>query len=105
MPAFNEIRHYELDPGVCVAHRNRSGSRIAVAAGTLWLTLEGEAVDHWLRPGDNLEVAPGQRIWLSTEADTVRFRITRALQPILSVAARIRRIAEFDTHIGTRVLK
>ena len=90
MPAFNEIRHYELDAGVCVAHLNRSGSRITVAAGALWLTREGEAADYWLRAGDSLVIAPKQRIWLSAEADTARFHIKRELQAMLSVAAKIR---------------
>jgi len=94
MPAFNEIRHYELDPGVCVAHRNRSSSRITVAAGTIWLTLDGEAADYWLRAGDSLTIAPKQRIWLSAETHTARFRIDRELRPIPPAAAKIRHTGE-----------
>jgi hypothetical protein len=106
MPSLNEIRHYELDPGVCVAHRNRSSSRIILAAGTLWLTLEGTAADYWLRPGDSLAIAPGQRIWLSAETHTARFRITRELRPTLSSTGKIRQTGRLaGDHTGMITLK
>jgi hypothetical protein len=98
MPAFNEIRHYELDSGVCVAHRNPTASRITVASGTLWLTLEGDAADYWLQTGDSLTIAPRQRLWLSAETDAARFGITRALRPALSVAAKVRQTGGLLLH-------
>jgi quercetin dioxygenase-like cupin family protein len=99
MPAFNEIRHFELDPGVCVAHRNQHASRITVASGTLWVTLEGDAVDYWLRAGDSLMIAPQQRLWLSAETDAARFGIARALRPVLSVAAKVRQTGGLLPHL------
>ncbi len=80
MPVLNEIRHYELEPGVCVAQFHPAGGRIAVVAGTLWLTLEGEAADYWLQAGDSLVLAPRQRAWLSAERGNARFQVDRPVR-------------------------
>ncbi|MBN3820946.1 DUF2917 domain-containing protein, partial [Paraburkholderia sp. Se-20369] len=52
---MRELRLYELDADE-PAGRWRVARRTAlrVTDGELWLTIEGEPADHWLRPGDGL---------------------------------------------------
>lgn len=95
MPALNEIRHYELEPGVCVAQRHPARSRITVIAGTLWLTIAGETADYWLQAGDSLDLAPRQCAWLSAERGNARFQVDRAV--------RIRPAAGEMRQTGTRL--
>ncbi|MGU7775797.1 DUF2917 domain-containing protein [Burkholderia sp. MR1-5-21] len=63
---MRELRLYVLD-GDEPAGRWRMIDRtsLQVADGELWVTVEGEQADHWLRPGDTLSFARGMRVWIS----------------------------------------
>lgn len=63
---MRELRLYVLEsdePGGRWRIVDRTMLRLA--DGELWVTVEGEQADHWLRPGDTLTVAPRARIWVS----------------------------------------
>lgn len=40
----------------------RAPRRLVVTAGRLWLTVSGDAHDHWVHLGEGLTLAPGQAV-------------------------------------------
>ncbi len=42
---------------------------LRVARGQIWLTIEGEAGDHWLDVGASIELRPYTTIWVSGSVD------------------------------------
>ncbi|WP_369679426.1 DUF2917 domain-containing protein [Burkholderia ubonensis] len=89
--AMRELRLYELDadePAVCWRQVRRSVLR--VTAGEVWLTIEGEPADHWLRPGDRLALGPGAQIWVSAGSRGARFTLSRADERAAPFAAALR---------------
>ncbi|RQQ52347.1 DUF2917 domain-containing protein [Burkholderia stagnalis] len=89
--AMRELRLYELDADE-PAGRWRPVRRtlLRVTDGELWLTIEGEPADHWLRPGDVLTLAPGARVWLSAGPPGARFALSRPDAHAASLAAALR---------------
>ncbi|ALS62581.1 MULTISPECIES: DUF2917 domain-containing protein [Pandoraea] len=81
---MREIRLFELDGGQTVFWQNETPQSLQVLQGLLWLTVEGESVDHWLRAGESFEMRAGQRIWLGTWKDGARLRVS---QPTMSLSA------------------
>ncbi|PLQ02132.1 DUF2917 domain-containing protein [Cupriavidus pauculus] len=79
---MRELRTFELDePGRPVSWRARHGQSVTALEGSLWLTLEGQMADIWLRPGDVYALIEGERIWLSGEAPVARFLLTETPAP------------------------
>ncbi|WP_242559480.1 MULTISPECIES: DUF2917 domain-containing protein [Pandoraea] len=77
---MREIRLFELDPGQTVFWQSPAiepPQSLQVLQGVLWLTVEGEPVDHWLRAGESFEIRGGQRVWLGTWQDGARMRVSQ----------------------------
>jgi hypothetical protein len=55
---------------------------LKVCRGTVWLTIEGESEDWWLREGETLELAPRSKVWISTSEPNSRFVLASA--PVFS---------------------
>jgi hypothetical protein len=73
---MREIRSFELDrrdaPTRWVIDRPQT---LRVKRGQLWLTIEGEAGDHWLEAGAFVELKPYTTIWVSATADASWFSL------------------------------
>ncbi|WP_455726895.1 DUF2917 domain-containing protein, partial [Burkholderia stabilis] len=67
---MRELRLYLMD-GNEPAGRWRIVDRtvLEVAEGNVWVTVEGQADDHWLGAGDSLTLLPGTRAWVSAGSD------------------------------------
>ncbi|WP_277186460.1 DUF2917 domain-containing protein [Caballeronia sp. BR00000012568055] len=73
---MREIRTFELD-------RQDAATRwvidrpqtLHVLRGQIWLTIEGEADDHWLDAGASVELQPFTTIWVSGAQDAIRFSL------------------------------
>ena len=77
---MREIRLFELDRGQTVFWHSPAAERpqsLQVLQGLLWLTVEGEHADHWLRAGESFEIRGGQRVWLGTWQDGARMRVSQ----------------------------
>lgn len=72
---MRHIQHYELDAQQCELFETTANTIVSIEAGVLWLTIEGEAADHWLAAGESIEIDAARRVWLSAEAKPVNLRI------------------------------
>ena len=61
-----------------------AGSRVRVNAGTLWLTVQGQGDDIWLRCGEHWQASADVLVWLSG-VPTADFELVR---PVRQVPAR-----------------
>jgi hypothetical protein len=79
---MREIRTYELDghdvPTCWFIDRAQT---LAVAHGELWLTVEGEAGDIWLRAGESIELERRASVWMSAGREGARFSVTSVSAP------------------------
>lgn len=79
---MRELRTFELDePGRPVSWRARHGQSVTALEGSLWLTVEGNHRDIWLRAGDMHALAEGDQVWLSAESPSARFLLTETPAP------------------------
>jgi hypothetical protein len=73
---MREIRHFELDrrdaPTRWVIDQPQT---LRVTRGQIWLTIEGEADDHWLDAGMFVELKPYTTIWVSASDDASWFSL------------------------------
>ena len=73
---MREIRTFELDrrdaPTRWVIDRPQT---LRVTRGQIWLTIEGEADDHWLEAGASVELKPWTTIWVSGTEDASWFSL------------------------------
>ncbi|MBY4896610.1 DUF2917 domain-containing protein [Cupriavidus sp. AU9028] len=75
---MQELRDFELDgSGRPVQWRAGSGERVTARTGRLWLTVEGEAADIWLLPGQTAALPTGGTVWISGEERGSRFTLAR----------------------------
>ncbi|WP_174991092.1 DUF2917 domain-containing protein [Pandoraea anapnoica] len=84
---MREIRLFELDREQTVVWQSPAAERpqsLQVLQGLLWLTVEGEPHDHWLRAGESFEIRGGQRVWLGTWQERARMRVS---QPAKTLSA------------------
>ncbi|SAK97221.1 DUF2917 domain-containing protein [Caballeronia ptereochthonis] len=76
---MREIRTFELDrrdaPTGWFIDRQQI---LRVTRGQIWLTIEGEADDHWLDAGASVELKPFTTIWVSGAQDESRFSLASA---------------------------
>ena len=72
---MRQIQHYELDAQQCELFETTVKTIVSIEAGVLWLTIEGEATDHWLVAGESIEIGASRRLWLSAEAKPVILRM------------------------------
>ncbi|ANJ87090.1 DUF2917 domain-containing protein [Pandoraea oxalativorans] len=84
---MREIRFFELDREQTVVWQSPAAEppqSLQVLQGLLWLTVEGEPHDHWLRAGESFEIRGGQRVWLGTWQEGARMRVS---QPAKTLSA------------------
>jgi len=84
---MREIRLFELDREQTVVWQRSAAEppqSLQVLQGLLWLTVEGEPHDHWLRAGESFEIRGGQRVWLGTWQEGARMRVS---QPAKTLSA------------------
>ncbi len=69
-----EARREELRiaRGRCRLVRHVDGGVLGVLEGRVLMTVEGDAEDYWLDPGDVLPFAPGERVWVGGWDEAVR---------------------------------
>jgi hypothetical protein len=76
---------FELHTGKPSRMHLKAGNRIRVNAGTLWLTLEGQSEDVWLRTGEHWDAPQDVTVWMSGEPsariDLLRGSPERATSP------------------------
>lgn len=68
------IENYELTAPRAVAFQLKAGSEIRVVSGRLWLTLQGQPEDVWLKAGEVWTLPVIGQVWLSAEP-AAHFRI------------------------------
>lgn len=80
---MRELRTFELDDsGQPVSWRARHGQRVTAIDGLLWLTIEGQTADIWLRAGEGMALPEGAQVWLSGESPGARFQLSEAPAPL-----------------------
>lgn len=68
---MREIRIFELEQGEPVeTWRLAQPMQLHVSEGELWLTIDGDAGDYWLRAGDSIDLAGGVRVHVSAGTGT-----------------------------------
>jgi quercetin dioxygenase-like cupin family protein len=79
---MREFRYYELDrrdvPTGWFIDRPQT---LKVTHGQLWVTVEGEGGDIWLRAGESLELQPYSTIWVSAAEEGGRFSMASVSAP------------------------
>ncbi|SAK75706.1 hypothetical protein AWB81_03593 [Caballeronia arationis] len=79
---MREIRIYELDrrdvPTGWFIDRPQT---LKVTHGQLWVTVEGDADDIWLRAGEAIELQPYSTIWVSASEEGGRFSMASVSAP------------------------
>jgi quercetin dioxygenase-like cupin family protein len=74
--AMREVRIFELEQGEPVADwRVARPSTFKVISGEIWLTVEGDSEDHWLRAGESIELPRGSVAWISASQNGARFAL------------------------------
>jgi hypothetical protein len=61
---------------------------LTVCHGMLWITIEGELDDRWLRAGESVELSPHSTVWISSPESTSRFVLASESVPVLRVSRR-----------------
>jgi len=74
---MRQIQQYLLDASQAESFRINAHPRehtlLSVERGVMWVTVDGDAADHWLRAGDTFEVRGSRRLFLSAEGGPVHF--------------------------------
>ena len=66
--------------------RVRAHGNLCVQGAAVWVTVDGEAKDRLLQPGDSLTLAPGHRLvvepWVRGEPADLAWQPTRVADPV-----------------------
>jgi hypothetical protein len=88
---------FELHTGNPTRMHLKAGNRIRVNAGTLWLTLEGQSDDVWLRTGEQWDAPQDVTVWMSGEPsariDLLRGSPARSATPKRGSPSQVRQSA------------
>jgi hypothetical protein len=79
---MNAMQTIVLDSGASRALRVAYDSFLIVRAGGVWLTLEGDAADYWLAPGDRFPLFAGVAAWIGGWKETVRCELAPLALPV-----------------------
>jgi hypothetical protein len=63
------VIHLALAPGRTLSWRVKANSEIRAFGARVWLTRIYSPYDYWLLPGEMVQVARGERIWVSADGD------------------------------------
>ncbi|MEA3131269.1 MAG: hypothetical protein QOF46_3064 [Paraburkholderia sp.] len=73
---MREVRIFELEHGEpAAAWRVARPSIFKVISGEIWLTVEGDNVDHWLATGQSMALPRGAVAWISAGQAGARFAL------------------------------
>jgi quercetin dioxygenase-like cupin family protein len=73
---MREVRIFELEHGEpATAWRAARPSIFKVISGEIWLTVEGDNMDHWLAIGQSIELPRGAAAWISAGQAGARFAL------------------------------
>lgn len=73
---MREVRIFELEHGEpAAAWRVARPSIFKVISGEIWLTIEGDSVDHWLATGQSIELPRRAVAWVSAGQAGARFAL------------------------------
>jgi hypothetical protein len=61
---------FAVHPNATVTWKIASDSTLRVCCERIWLTRARSPYDHWLGPGDTIRLARGERIWVSSDAQS-----------------------------------
>ncbi len=76
---MREIRTFEMrHDEAATAWRVARPLIVEAEHGALWLTIEGDAQDYWLEPGQSFLLPAGVRAWLGSGRGNVRLTVTGA---------------------------
>jgi hypothetical protein len=87
---------YQLAPGKLISLRLTHRQTLQIEGDRVWLTIEGDAQDHWLQDGDSLSL-PGERL-IVIEAD--RAASTLYLQKPQNIALTAGQIPVYEETIA-----
>jgi hypothetical protein len=84
-----EIRTLELEQGDapecwCIDRPHT----LTVCHGMLWVTIEDEPDDRWLRAGESVELSPHSTVWISSPESNSRFVLASEAAPQRRVSRR-----------------
>jgi hypothetical protein len=65
LPKFS--LHFEVQPGATLSWRVEANGELSVLRERVWLTRATSPYDHWLQPGQPLQLQRGERVWVSTD--------------------------------------
>ncbi|WP_322033671.1 DUF2917 domain-containing protein [Paraburkholderia sp. J76] len=65
----------------CRTIRLAQGGVVAALEGRVWMTVEGDAGDYWLEPGEAIPLAPGERARIGGWREAVRFEVRSEVEP------------------------
>ena len=74
----------------CRTIRVAQGGVVMALEGRVWMTVEGDAEDYWLEPGEALPLAPGERARISGWRQGVRFEVRCEVGPLVLLHAWLR---------------
>jgi quercetin dioxygenase-like cupin family protein len=73
---MREVRIFELEHDEpAAAWRVAHPSTFNVISGEIWLTIEGDSEDHWLRAGESIELPRRSVAWISAGQTAARFAL------------------------------
>lgn len=63
------VIRFAIAPRTTMTWRAPRDAEIRAHDAALWITRPPSVDDYWVRPGDVLRIARGERIWLGTDGD------------------------------------
>ncbi|HEF5874530.1 TPA: DUF2917 domain-containing protein [Burkholderia cenocepacia] len=63
------VIRFAVAPRTTMTWRAPRDAEIRAHGAALWITRPPSVDDYWVRPGDVLRIARGERIWIGTDAD------------------------------------
>ncbi|WP_176048271.1 DUF2917 domain-containing protein [Burkholderia sp. BCC1644] len=63
------VIRFAIAPRTTMTWRAPQDAELRTHGAALWVTRPPSVDDYWVRPGDVLRIARGERIWLGTDAD------------------------------------
>jgi hypothetical protein len=84
-----------VERGACRRVRVMQQAALTIRSGRAWVTVERDAADYWLAPGEALPVAAGERVWIGGWNEAVCCELPfvgrRRDGAVAAIAARARR--------------
>lgn len=80
------VETVEVPRGACRRVRRAQGGVLGVLEGRVLMTVEGDAQDFWLEPGEALPFAPGERVWIGGWDEAVRCEVLTGVSTPVSVS-------------------